>query len=95
MNPDYNIPIHIQRLIDSGESGTDILHGELKNMMLECEKDLIPLLENSNELGSDEDYEDTVQRLYNEGYMDALTSVYQLTYQLAFAISDRNKNGNA
>ena len=85
----------LQALVDMGESGTDILHGELKNMMYECEKELVPLLENSNELGSDEDYEDTVQRLYNEGYMDALTAVYQLTYELAFAISDRSKNGNA
>jgi hypothetical protein len=81
----------LQKLIDMGESGTDILHGELKNMMYECEKDLVPLLENSNELGSDEDYEDTVERLYNEGYMDALTSVYALTYQLAFAINERTK----
>jgi hypothetical protein len=81
----------LQKLVDLGESGTDILHGELKNMMYECEKELVPLLENSNELGSDEDYEDTVQRLYNEGYMDALSAVYGLTYQLAFAISDRTK----
>jgi hypothetical protein len=81
----------LQKLIDLGESGTDILHGELKNMMYECEKVLVPLLENSNEVGSDEDYEDTVERLYNEGYMDALTSVYALTYQLAFAISERTK----
>jgi hypothetical protein len=81
----------LQKLIDMGESGTDVLHGELKNMMYECEKELIPLLENSNELGSDEDYEDTVQRLYNEGYMDALTAVYQLTYELAFAIDERRK----
>ena len=82
----------LQKLVDLGESGTDILHGELKNMMYECEKILVPLLENSNELGSDEDYDDTVERIYNEGYMDALTAVYELTYQLAFAISDRTKN---
>ena len=81
----------LQKLVDMGESGTDILHGELKNMMYECEQVLVPLLENSNELGSDEEYDDTVTRLYNEGYMDALTAVYQLTYELAFAISDRNK----
>ena len=81
----------LQNLVDLGESGTDILHGELKNMMYECEKILVPLLENSNELGSDEEYEDTVERLYNEGYMDALSSVYLLTYQLAFAINDRTK----
>ena len=82
----------LQKLIDLGESGTDILHGELKNMMYECEKILVPLLENSNELGSDEEYDDTVERLYNEGYMDALESVYALTYQLAFAINDRRAN---
>lgn len=82
----------LQKLVDLGESGTDILHGELKNMMYECEKILVPLLENSNEVGSDEDYDDTVERIYNEGYMDALTAVYELTYQLAFAISDRTKN---
>jgi hypothetical protein len=52
----------------------------------------VPLLENSDELGSDEEYEDTVERLYNSGYIDALSNVYELTYQLAFAISDRNKS---
>jgi hypothetical protein len=81
----------IQLAVDMGVSGTDILHGELKNMMYECEQTLVPLLENSNEVGSDEDYEDTVQRLYNEGYMDALMSVYALTYQLSFAINERIK----
>ena len=82
----------LQKLVDLGESGTDILHGELKNMMYECEKILVPLLENSDELGSDEEYDDTVERLYQSGYIDALSSVYALTYQLAFAISDRTKN---
>ena len=81
----------LQKLVDLGEPGTDILHGELKNMMYECEQVLVPLLQNSNELGSDEDYSDTVDRLYNEGYMDALTAVYALTYQLAFAIDERTK----
>jgi hypothetical protein len=81
----------LQKLVDLGESGTDILHGELKNMMYECENMLVPLLENSNELGSDEEYDDTVERLYQSGYIDALCSVYALTYQLAFAIADRSK----
>ena len=87
-----SLSTRLQKLVDMGESGTDILHGELKNMMYECEKILVPLLENSDELGSDEEYEDTVERLYNSGYIDALSSVYALTYQLAFAISDRSKN---
>ncbi len=82
----------LQKLIDMGESGTDILHGELKNMMYECEQVLIPLLDNSDKLGSDEEYHDTVDRLYNEGYMDALSAVYSLTYELAFAIDERKKS---
>jgi hypothetical protein len=82
----------LQKLIDMGESGTDILHGELKNMMYECEQVLIPLLDNSDKLGSDEEYHDTVERLYNEGYMDALSAVYSLTYELAFAIDERKKS---
>lgn len=82
----------LQALVDLGESGTDILHGELKNMMYETEQVLIPLLDNSNELGSDEEYEDTVERLYQTGFMDALVMVYEFTYALSFAISDRTKN---
>jgi hypothetical protein len=88
----YEFSPHLQKLVDLGEPGLDIMHGELKNLMLECEQVLIPLLENSNEVGSDEDYDDTVSRIYNEGYMDALTTVYQLTYDLSFAIAGRSDN---
>ena len=91
-NLDYEFSPQLQLAVNMGVSGLDIIHGELKNLMLECEQVLIPLLENSNKLGSDEEYEDTVSRLYNEGYMDALTTVYQLTYDLSFAIADRSKN---
>lgn len=85
------LPTRLQRLVDLGESGTNILHGEIKNMMYEIEQDLNPLLENSELLGSDEEYEDTVQRLILSGHMDALAAVYALTYQLAFAIDERIK----
>lgn len=87
----YEFSPRLQRLVDLGESGTNILHGELKNMMLEVEQELVPLMQNSEELGSNEAYEDTVSRLYQEGYMDALTAVYQLTYDLSFAIAERTK----
>ena len=87
-----HLPPRLQRLVDLGESGTDILHGELKNMMYEIEQDLNPLLENSELLGSEEEYEDTIDRLTLSGYMDALVAVYALTYQLAFAIDERIRN---
>lgn len=91
MIPMTELEPYLQKQVDAGSPGTDILHGALKNMMLDCENILIPLLENSNQLGSDEDYDDTVTRIYNEGYMDALEAVYNLTYQLSFAIGERNE----
>lgn len=79
----------VQKLIDSGISGTDILHGYLKNMLYETDIILAPLQANSEELGSDEDYSDTVDRLYNEGYMDALIVVNQFVLDLTYAVNDR------
>jgi hypothetical protein len=81
----------LQKLIDLGESGTDILHGELKNLMLEAETDYLKIEEEEREGG----YSDamlSMDRTKAEGRMDALVEVYALTYQLAFAISDRIKN---
>jgi hypothetical protein len=69
----------LQKLIDIGESGTDILHGELKNLMLDTETRLSGI-------------NDGPARDYLEGVLDAYVNVYQLTYQLSFAISDRIKN---
>ena len=81
----------LQKLIDMGESGTDILHGELKNLMLEAENDYTEIEAEEREGG----YSDamlSMERTRAEGRMDALVEVYALTYQLAFAISDRIKN---
>ena len=77
---------HLQKLIDLGESGTDILHGELKNLMYQTEQALAEYTDHENE-----QYDQTVDRLHLEGMLDAYVEVYQLTYQLAFAISDRTK----
>jgi len=80
----------LQKLIDLGESGTDILHGELKNLMLEAETDYLKIEEEEREGG----YSDamlSMDRTRAEGRMDALVEVYALTYQLAFAIADRKK----
>jgi hypothetical protein len=81
----------LQKLVDLGESGTDILHGELKNLMLEAETDYLKIEEEEREGG----YSDamlSMDRTRAEGRMDALVEVYALTYQLAFAISDRIKS---
>lgn len=81
----------LQKLIDMGESGTDILHGELKNLMLEAENDYIEIEKEEREGG----YSDamlSMDRTRAEGRLDAFVEVYNLTYALSFAISDRNKN---
>ena len=81
----------LQKLVDLGESGTDILHGELKNLMLEAETEYLEIQKEEEE----GDYSDamlSMDRTRAEGRLDALGEVYALTYQLAFAISDRIKN---
>jgi hypothetical protein len=80
----------LQKLIDMGVSGTDILHGELKNLMLEAETQYLE----AKQIEEEDDYSDAMQsmeRRYWEGMLDAYSTVYQLTYELAFAISDRTK----
>ncbi len=81
----------LQRMVDAGLSGTDILHGELKNLMLIAEQELTEIATEEEEGG----YSDamlSMQRTEAEGRLDALVEVYALTYQLAFAISERTKN---
>ena len=88
--PDYNVPAHLQRMVDVGVSGLDIMHGELKNLMLEAEQQY----EEAKQIEEDNDYSDameSMERKYWEGQCDALAHVYALTYQLSFAIAERSK----
>jgi hypothetical protein len=83
---------YLQKQVDAGNSGTDILHGALKNMMLDAEKQLYIAEQIEDESG---EAMDSMERKYWEGVLDSLTDVYTLTYNLSFAINDRRKNGNA
>jgi hypothetical protein len=81
----------LQLAVNMGVSGTDILHGELKNLMLEAETEYLEIEKEEREGG----YSDamlSMDRTRAEGRLDAFTEVYALTYQLAFAISDRIKS---
>ena len=83
------LPPHLQKLIDMGESGTDILHGELKNWMYEAEKEY----EEAQRIEEENDYSDameSMERKYWEGQVEALAYLYGLTYQLSFAIAERD-----
>ena len=78
----------LQKLIDMGMSGTDILHGELKNLMVLAEQDLADALEQEERSG---EAMDSMVRTECEGVLDTLVAIYELTYQLSFAIADRAK----
>jgi len=83
---DIGLPPHLQRLVNAGVSGLDIMHGELKNLMLIAEQDLASALE------QEELYEealDSMVRTECEGRLDTLVDLYNLTYQLSFAIGAR------
>jgi hypothetical protein len=81
---------YLQKQVDAGSSGTDILHGYLKVLMLEAEKEFLE----AQQIEEENDYSDameSMERKYWEGQCDALGHVYEMTYALAFAINDRTK----
>lgn len=82
------LPPHLQRMVDAGVSGLDIMHGELKNLMLIAEQDLADALA-QEELS--EEAMDSMVRTECEGRLDTLVALYELTYQLSFAIGARDE----
>jgi hypothetical protein len=90
MNPeDIGLPPHLQRMVNAGVSGLDIMHGELKNLMLIAEQELTEAQAVEDESG---EAMDSMDRTRCEGYLDALADLYKLTYDLSFAIGERNDN---
>ena len=83
---------HLQRLVNYKINPLDIMHGELKNLMLIWEQEY----SNAVEVEEENDYSDAMdgfERKYAEGFLDALTALYQMTYDLSFAIADREAKG--
>ena len=86
---DIGLPPHLQRLVNYNISGLDIMHGELKNLMLIAEQQLAEAQETEEESG---EAMDSMDRTRCEGALDTLVDIYNLTYQLSFAIGVRNEN---
>jgi hypothetical protein len=82
------LPPHLQRMVDAGVTGLDIMHGELKNLMLIAEQDLADALEQEER---SEEAMDSMVRTECEGRLDTLVALYELTYQLSFAIGARDE----
>jgi hypothetical protein len=72
-------------MVNAGVSGLDIMHGELKNLMLIAEQELADAIEVEEESG---EAMDSMQRTEATGRLDTLVELYQLTYQLSFAIGE-------
>jgi hypothetical protein len=88
---DIGLPPHLQRMVNAGVSGLDIMHGELKNLMYIAEQEFNEISKAEEE----DDYSDamvSMDRTRAEGVLDTLASLYKLTYDLSFAIGARNDN---
>ena len=87
-NEDIGLPPHLQRLVNAGVTGLDIIHGELKNLMLIAEQELAEAQAIEDE---SEEAMDSMDRTRCEGALDTLVSLYKLTYDLSFAIGGKNE----
>ena len=64
----------------------DIMHGQLKIDMLEAEA----AYNEAVKIEEDNDYSDAMEsmdRKYAEGFMDAISYMYKMTYDISFAIA--------
>ena len=77
------IPSYLEKgLEDISIPLIDLLHGHLKVAMLDAEK----ALSEAKEIEEANDYSDameSMERTYAEGYLEALTELYCLTYNLS------------
>ena len=78
---------HIQKAVDNNVPPLDIMHGELKRLLVEAEEQLILAQEEEDRT---EEAMDSMERKYWEGQCDAISYLYTLTYGLYFAISERD-----
>ena len=83
---DIGLPPHLQRMVNAGCTGLDIMHGELKNLMLIAEQQLAEAQAIEDE---SEEAMDSMERTRCEGALDTLAELYKLTYDLSFAIGEQ------
>ena len=79
---------YLQKQVDLGMDGADIMHGHLKTLMLEAETQLQYAQEAEDE---SEEAMDSMERKYWEGVCETYGELYQLTYDIAFAKAEKSK----
>ena len=83
---DIGLPPHLQRMVNLDIDGADILHGELKVLMVEAEQQLELAVQAEEE---SEEAMDSMERRYWEGVLETYGELYGLTYDIAFAKNDK------
>jgi hypothetical protein len=78
---------YLQKQVELGMDGADIMHGHLKTLIVEAEQQLI--LAQDAEAESEEAM-DSMERKYWEGVTEAYSELYALTYAIAFAKGELN-----
>ena len=78
---------YLQKQVELGMDGADIMHGHLKTLMLEAEQQLVLAQEAEDE---SEEAMDSMERKYWEGVTEAYSELYALTYEIAFAKGEHN-----
>lgn len=81
---------NMSKAVAAGVSGLDIIHGELKTLLVEAEFQMDQAVADEGRTG---EAMDSMNRTYWEGQLDALQYLYGLTYALSFAIAERDGNG--
>ena len=87
MNITTELEPHVQKQVDYKIPPLDIIHGEAKRLLVEAEEELLMAEQKESET---EEAMDSMERAYWEGYCEAISNVYSLTYGLAFAIAERD-----
>jgi hypothetical protein len=82
MSDKLTLDPYLQKQVDLGMDGADIMHGHLKTLMLEAEHQFELAQEAEEESG---EAMDSMERKYWEGITDAYSELYALTYAIAFA----------
>jgi hypothetical protein len=73
------IPLHLEKALEDVTIPLiDLMHGHLKVAMVDTEQRLNEYTDHDNE-----QWDQTVDRLHLEGYMEALTDLYAMTYNLS------------
>lgn len=90
---EFYLPDRLAKLVEVNVSGLDILHGELKNYMYEAQQELIE----AENIEKENDYDDaleSMERKYWEGMLNAYAHIYKLTYDLSFAIAEKDNQND-